>query len=482
MSVAKRLWESVSPEKEYCQAHPLIQDSKNNKLTAENCSALAAEHARFQFVLVRTLAASLARVESPCRGMGALCDLLAWAWRGYSAGDGVRMDADSPQPSHCPGFCDDFFQELIGDQRAPTAALLCVLLPSLRLRSESGRGCEDIHWAIELLEGVLDEFNASAAVPFDVLDVLYREAMRVEAKKFDAIIRPQDPPEWPALPVLGDPTRTPVVLVVAGSDSGGGAGIQADVKALEAAGVFSTTALTALTAQNTNGVSGVHCAPATFVEAQFQAVVGDFNVRAVKTGMLPDADTIDAVARGVRESGVRNLVVDPVLVSTSGHRLVSEEALARVKDVLVPLATLVTPNVPEAAAFLGISEEEVLRDRAAAARQIGALGSQYVLLKGGHAKGEAAEDLLLEVSTGRLAAFSSPWVCTENTHGTGCTLASAIAGHLSRGLCMDDAVRAAKEYITACLRRSARGPCRLGKGRQQPMQHNQSAGWCWLAP
>lgn len=482
MSVAKQLWDSASPEREYCLSHPLIQQSKDKTLPSESCLALAAEDANVQFFIVRTVAAALARLDAPCQGVGALCDLLNWAWRGCSAHAGAGIDLASPKPSERTRLYDDFLQELTGDQRAPAAALLCALVPSLRLRSEAGRGCDDIQWAIELIERVLDELNASDPVSSDVLGVLYCEALRLEAAKLDAIFGVGDPPDWPALPVLGDPARTPVVLVVAGSDSGGGAGIQADMKALEAMGVFSTTALTALTAQNTNGVSGVHAAPAAFVEAQFRAVAGDFNVRAVKTGMLPDADTIDAVARSVREFGVRHLVVDPVLVSTSGHRLVSEEALERVRDVLVPLASLVTPNVPEAAAFLGLSEEEVLKDRAAAARRIGAFGSQYVLLKGGHAKGEVAEDLLLEVAADKLTAFSSPWVRTENTHGTGCTLASAIAGHLSRGLCMEDAVQAAKAYITACLRRSARGPCRLGKGRQQPMQHNRSAGWCWLAP
>lgn len=383
-----------------------------------------------------------------------------------------------------------FAERLYKDCRAPLPALLAAMVPLFRVFGPDlppwaawTRGTEKAppEWAASLAEGMLDSSAQDAQE--DSLQLLTREALQALAELFVEALGESCPARLRArnpVPALGDPAKTPVVLVVAGSDSGGGAGIQADIKSLEAAGAFSCTALTALTAQNTKGVSGVFAASPGFVKEQAEAVTTDFRVGAVKTGMLPDVETVDVVARLVSEFRIAHVVVDPVLVSTSGDRLVSEEALAKVRDALFPVASLVTPNLPEAAALLGLSEAEVRADRLEAARRLGALGPRFVLLKGGHAEGAMAEDLLLDTASGAAETLSAPWVDTECTHGTGCTLASHIAGHLARGWPMKQAVQAGKDYVTACLLRSSRGPSRLGSGRQQPMQHSDSAGWCWL--
>ena len=220
------------------------------------------------------------------------------------------------------------------------------------------------------------------------------------------------------------------VLAIAGSDPSGGAGIQADLKTYAALGVYGMAAITALTAQNTVGVTGVHAVPPEFVALQIDAVVSDIPPDAVKTGMLASAEIVRMVAEKAREHGLRNLVVDPVMVAKSGDSLLAEDAVRAVRDELVPLATVVTPNLPEAAALLGrpVDSLEVMRE---AARAIHALGAANVVIKGGHLEGETLTDILFDGE--RLHEFSGPRVQTRNTHGTGCTFSSAIAVYLALG-------------------------------------------------
>lgn len=243
----------------------------------------------------------------------------------------------------------------------------------------------------------------------------------------------------------------PVVLSIAGSDSGGGAGIQADIKTCAALGAYCTTAVTALTAQNTRGVQAVHVPPPDFLAAQLRSIASDIRVDVVKTGMLPDAASVRVVARFVREhrAALRAVVVDPVLAATSGDALAAGGALAALREELLPLATVVTPNAPEAAALLGrpgavVADEAGMR---AACAEIGALGVAAVLVKGGHVPGlgGGATDVLWE--GGEFEAVSRPWLDRKNTHGTGCTLASAIAAGLAKGADVRSAVRTAKDYV-----------------------------------
>lgn len=247
------------------------------------------------------------------------------------------------------------------------------------------------------------------------------------------------------------------VLVVAGSDSGGGAGVQADVKAILAHGAFATTAITALTAQNTTGVHGVHAAPLEFIEAQIEAVVTDLPPDACKTGMLANAATTRAVADAIERHRLTNVVVDTVMLAKGGASLLEAEALEVMRDRLAPLATVITPNVPEAAALLNLSEEEfVMETMATRAKELGKLGCQWVLLKGGHVKDDAemSVDYLYEANTGRTTTFSSARIDTRHTHGTGCTLASSIAASLAQGYDVPTAVHRAKRYISEAIRTS----------------------------
>ncbi|RKS71272.1 hydroxymethylpyrimidine/phosphomethylpyrimidine kinase [Motilibacter peucedani] len=239
-----------------------------------------------------------------------------------------------------------------------------------------------------------------------------------------------------------------VVLTVAGSDPSGGAGIQADLKTFSALGTYGAAVLTALTAQNTRGVTGVHEVPADFVTAQLDAVLGDLDVRCVKTGMLGTPEVVEAVAAAVARHRVPQLVVDPVLVATSGDALGAAGTAEAVRERLLPLATLVTPNLPEAAALLG----HPVPDRAAmaqAAQELRALGAGAALVKGGHLDGSTSDDVLADADG--LLELSAPRVPTRNTHGTGCTLASAVAAHLARGLPLRESVRLGKDYLTRAL-------------------------------
>lgn len=238
------------------------------------------------------------------------------------------------------------------------------------------------------------------------------------------------------------------VLAIAGSDPSGGAGIQADLKTYAALGVYGMASITALTAQNTVGVTGVYQVPPEFVGLQIDTVVEDIRPDAVKMGMLASAEIARVVAARAREHGLRNLVVDPVMVAKSGDALLAEDAVRAVRDELLPLATVLTPNLPEAAALLGRPVDSIAAMREAA-RGLHALGAASVLVKGGHLEGETVTDVLFD--GGRLHEFAGPRMPTRNTHGTGCTLSSAIAAQLALGEGVVEAVRRAREYLAGAL-------------------------------
>lgn len=255
-------------------------------------------------------------------------------------------------------------------------------------------------------------------------------------------------------------------LSIAGSDPSGGAGIQADLKTFSALGVYGAAAVTALTAQSTQGVSAVHELPAAFVGAEIDALFGDLRIDAVKIGMLGTAAVAGIVADHLARHGAPNIVLDPVMVSTSGARLLAEDAIDVMRHRLLPLAALVTPNLAEAAILLGEPEPDSAEGMGQMARRLQALGPRAVLLKGGHLRGEASPDVffdgtdLVEVPAKRLAA--------RNTHGTGCTLSSAIAALLAKGEDRLAACRAAKAYVTAAI--AAADRLSVGHGRG-PLHH-----------
>ncbi len=241
------------------------------------------------------------------------------------------------------------------------------------------------------------------------------------------------------------------VLTIAGSDSGGGAGIQADIKSISANGVFAMSVVTAVTAQNTEEVTDVFELPTSIIAAQIDVVFDDFDVAAVKTGMLSSTAIVETVAKLLRPQNVTNFVVDPVMISKTGRALLKPEAIDAMKKQLVPLALLVTPNIHEAQQLSGI-EIKILADARRAAKIIHGFGCKYVLIKGGHLLAERATDLLYD---GRFFhVFKGEFIDTPHTHGTGCTLASAIAAHLARGKSVNDAVQAAKTYLTEAIRHS----------------------------
>jgi hydroxymethylpyrimidine/phosphomethylpyrimidine kinase len=258
----------------------------------------------------------------------------------------------------------------------------------------------------------------------------------------------------------------PIALTIAGSDSSGGAGIQADLKTFAAFGVYGASVITALTAQNTRGVSGIHPVPAEFVTAQLDAVLDDLDVKAVKIGMVAQLSTIEAVAAALSRRPPKPVVLDPVMAATSGDRLISADALTRLRDNLIPLASLVTPNLPEAAALL---EESVASDEATIAsqgRRLLALGARAVLIKGGHGRGAESIDYLFAGDD--IVVLRTLRLATVNTHGTGCSLSSAIAAGLAKGETLEAAVREAKTWITAAIAAADR----LGVGHGHgPIHH-----------
>ena len=258
----------------------------------------------------------------------------------------------------------------------------------------------------------------------------------------------------------------PVALTIAGSDSSGGAGVQADLKTFAALGVYGASVITALTAQNTAGVSGIHRVPADFVTAQIDAVFSDLDVQAVKIGMVVQRATIDAIVAGLAQWSPAHVVLDPVMVATSGDRLLAADAIEALRARLMPVATLVTPNLPEAAALLGetvaVSEAAVERQ----GRRLLAMGCRAVLIKGGHGQGADSIDYLF--CGADTLALSAPRLATAHTHGTGCSLSSAIAAGLAKGMDLESAVRAAKAWISAAIAAADRLAVGHGHG---PVHH-----------
>jgi hydroxymethylpyrimidine/phosphomethylpyrimidine kinase len=252
-------------------------------------------------------------------------------------------------------------------------------------------------------------------------------------------------------------------LTIAGSDSGGGAGLQADLKTFAAHGIYGTSVVTAVTAQNTLGVSMFEPVSTDLVTAQIEAVMADIGAHAAKTGMLPTAAIVEAVAAAVQDLEIPLLVVDPVLIATSGDRLLDDEALAAMTSELLPRAHVVTPNIPEAEALSGIAIRTT-EDCRAAARHIRALGSAAVLIKGGHLAGDDIRDLLYDGHA--FTEFRTARVASQHTHGTGCTFASAIAAHLALGRSLADAVPLAQRYVAGAIRQAPQ----LGRGHG-PMDH-----------
>jgi hydroxymethylpyrimidine/phosphomethylpyrimidine kinase len=262
---------------------------------------------------------------------------------------------------------------------------------------------------------------------------------------------------------------TPIALTIAGSDSGGGAGIQADLKTFSALGVYGASVITALTAQNTRGVSAIHDVPADFVTAQIDAVFSDLDVGAVKIGMVSRSAAIAAIAAGLERWRPRAVVLDPVMIAASGDRLLAPDAIDVLKRMLIPHALVLTPNLPEAAALLDAPIAVTEHDMRAQGERLLALGPRAVLVKGGHADGAESVDLLIEPSA--VTRLAADRIATENTHGTGCTLSSAIAAGLAKGLALAEAVRAAKTYVTEALAAASR--IKIGSGHG-PVHHFQA--------
>ncbi|WP_170396806.1 bifunctional hydroxymethylpyrimidine kinase/phosphomethylpyrimidine kinase [Ruegeria arenilitoris] len=240
-----------------------------------------------------------------------------------------------------------------------------------------------------------------------------------------------------------------IALTIAGSDSGGGAGIQADLKAMSALGVYGASVITAVTAQNTRAVTAVHGIPLNVVAAQIEAVLTDLDVSAIKIGMLATPEIIQTVAETI--AGYDGpVVLDPVMISKSGDALLAQDAVQTLRDVLVPQATMLTPNLPEAACLLGTTDAQSPDQMIAQGMALCGLGARSVLMKGGHGRGDVCHDVLIDPS-GVVAEFTAPRCDTRNTHGTGCTLSSSIAAGLARGLGLTDAVAQAHEYLQGAI-------------------------------
>lgn len=258
----------------------------------------------------------------------------------------------------------------------------------------------------------------------------------------------------------------PIALTIAGSDSGGGAGIQADLKSFSANRVYGASVLTALTAQNTIGVTAIHDVPNEFIAAQMDAVFSDVDVDAVKIGMLSQTGVIETVVAGLQRHNAKNIVLDPVMVTTTGDPLLQDDSVDAVRSLLMPVADVVTPNLHEAArltdASVAASEEEMLRQASTLIEK----GAKSVLIKGGHGEGNQCADVL--VCNGGQQWFRAERIDTNNTHGTGCSLSSAIAANLAHGLELTDAIDKAKSWLTAAIAES--GELQVGKG-SGPVHH-----------
>lgn len=279
-------------------------------------------------------------------------------------------------------------------------------------------------------------------------------------------VAPAEGRTWWLYAGYGASMTTPIAVTVAGSDSSGGAGIQADLKTFSALGVYGASVVAALTAQNTMSVTAVHAVPPDFVAAQMDAVFSDLAVGAVKIGMLGNADVIATVAAGLERHSQTNVVLDPVMVASSGSRLLAPDAIDVLRSELLPRALVITPNLPEAAALL---DTEEAGDEAAMLRQahcLIAFGANAVLMKGGHAGGTESTDLLVTATT--TTRVSGERIATRNTHGTGCTLSAAIAAGLAKGLGLAQAVQDAKAYVTSAIAAADRLAVGNGPG---PLHH-----------
>jgi hydroxymethylpyrimidine/phosphomethylpyrimidine kinase len=259
---------------------------------------------------------------------------------------------------------------------------------------------------------------------------------------------------------------TPIALTIAGSDSSGGAGVQADLKTFAAFGVYGASAITALTAQNTSGVAGIHHVPSDFVTAQIDAVFSDLDVNAVKIGMVAQRATIEAIMATLDRWSPKHVVLDPVMVASSGDRLLDPGAVEALRTMLIPRALLITPNLPEAAALLdepvAVSQDAIESQ----GRRLLAMGCRMVLIKGGHGQGAESIDYL--VGGDGIVALAAPRIATKNTHGTGCSLSSAIAAGLAKGEQLETAVRHAKTWISAAI--AAADRLDIGRGHG-PIHH-----------
>ena len=259
---------------------------------------------------------------------------------------------------------------------------------------------------------------------------------------------------------------TAIALTIAGSDPSGGAGIQADLKTFAALGVYGASVIAALTAQNTTGVAAIRDVPPDFILAQMDAVFADLAVSAVKIGMLSRVASVEAVAAGLARHRARNIVLDPVMAASSGDSLLAKEAIDTLRRELIPRALIVTPNLPEAAALIGASLARNEQEMEVQAREILTLGARNVLIKGGHREGDESVDIL--IGQGEVVRLSAKRIATKNTHGTGCTLSSAIAAGLAKGHDLITATQDAKAYVTAAI--AAADALHVGHGHG-PLNH-----------
>jgi hydroxymethylpyrimidine/phosphomethylpyrimidine kinase len=261
-------------------------------------------------------------------------------------------------------------------------------------------------------------------------------------------------------------TKFPIVLTIAGSDSSGGAGIQADLKTFSALGVYGASAITCITAQNTCTVEAIHSIPASMVAAQLKAVFEDLDIAAVKIGMLNSETTIEKVSSLLQHYRPKFIVVDPVMVSTSGKQLIETAAIAALKELILPIATIITPNIPEAAVLLNITPANDRETMLEAVRQLQTLGAESVLLKGGHLGGDTCLDVFLQ--NGAVTELKQTKIKTNNTHGTGCTLSAAITANLASGDSILMAVKKANLYLHEAIKRA--DDLNIGKGHG-PVHH-----------
>ena len=257
------------------------------------------------------------------------------------------------------------------------------------------------------------------------------------------------------------------VLTIAGSDSGGGAGIQADLKTFSAIGCYGMSVITALTAQNTQGVKGIHAVPPAFVVEQIEAVLSDIGADAIKIGMLYSAELIEAVARTLKKNGARKIVLDPVMVAQSGDKLLQDDAIEAIKENLMPLADVVTPNLPEASVLCGMQLTQ-WSDIESAAETLAKYGSRSILIKGGHGDERKSTDLLFLAGEGRFVSLEADRIKTNNNHGTGCTLSSAIAAYMAKGKDIEEAVQKAKTFMNHAI--AAGAAYKIGHGHG-PVHH-----------